>query len=103
MNIGTIVTPMARGQITIPKQFRDKLGITPKTPLNLTLEEDKIVVKPLTKVIADESPYIIKPKYTKEEYMKVLEKISKSKLVLWTKTDDRARERMRKKEKIWNW
>ena len=106
MNIGTIVTPMARGQITIPKQFRDKLGITPKTPLNLTLEEDKIVVKPLTKMLADESPYVIKPKYTKEEYMKVLQRIAsymKKHGPIWTKEDDKARERMRKKEKIWDW
>ena len=97
---------MARGQITIPKEYREKLGITSKTPLNLTLEEDKIVVKPLTKMIADESPYIIKPKYTRDEYTKVLARISdymQKHGPLWTKADDVAREKMRKKEKIWNW
>ena len=108
MNIGIIVTPMTRGQVTIPKKYRDKLGIDSTTPLNITLEEDKIVLKPIKKMIADnESPYVIKPKYTKAEYLKILEKFAKSKLVLWTKEDDKAREEMRKKdEERWkklNW
>ena len=101
--IGTIVTPMARGQITIPKEYRDKLGITPDTPLNVTLEDDRIVVRPLEKMMADESPYVIKPKYSREEYLKILKKYSKSTLVLWTKEDDKTREEMRKKEKFWDW
>ena len=101
--IGTIVTPMARGQITIPKEYRDKLGITPDTPLNVTLEDDRIVVRPLEKMMARESPYVIKPKYSREEYLKILKKYSKSKLVLWTDKDDKAREEMRKKEKFWDW
>lgn len=101
--IGTIVTPMARGQITIPKEYRDKLGITPDTPLNVTLEDDRIVVRPLEKMMADESPYVIKPKYSREEYLKILKKYSNSKLILWTDEDDKAREEMRKKEKFWDW
>lgn len=106
MNIGIIVTPMTRGQITIPKEYREKLGIMPNTPLNITLEEDKIIVRPLEKMMADKSPYIIKPKYTKEEYSKILTKISqyiKKHGPLWTREDDKAREEMRKKEKFWDW
>lgn len=104
--IGTIVTPMERGQITLPKEYRDKLGITPKTPLNVTLEEDSIVVRPLSKVIADQSSYVIKPKYSKEEYKKVIARITKHMKKhgpFWTKEDDKAREEMRKKEKFWDW
>ena len=101
--IGTIVTPMARGQITIPKEYRDKLGIAPGIPLNVTLEEDSIVVRPLEKMMVDQSPYVIKPKYSREEYLKILKKYSKSKLVLWTKEDEKTREEMRKKEKFWDW
>lgn len=100
------MTPMTRGQITIPKEYRDKLRITSKTPLNLTLEEDRIVIKPLARMIADDSPYIIKPKYTKEEYIKVLARISlymQKHGSLWTKEDDKARKAMRKKEKIYDW
>ena len=106
MNVGIIVTPMTRGQITIPKEYREKLGITAGTPLNMTLEEDKLVVRPLEKMMADESPFVIKPKYTKEEYLKVLEKISlymKKNGPIWTKEDDKNREIMRKKEKKWDW
>lgn len=103
MNVGIIVTPMTRGQITIPKEYREKLGITAGTPLNVTLEEDKLVVRPLEKMMADKSPFVIKPKYTKGEYLKILKKYSKSKLILWTEEDDKAREKMRKKEKFWDW
>lgn len=104
--IGTIVNPMARGQITIPKEYRDKLGITPDTPLNVTLEDDRIVMRPLEKMMADESPYVIKPKYSREEYLKILKKISrymKKYGPLWTEEDDKAREEMRKKEKFLDW
>lgn len=97
---------MTRGQITIPKEYREKLGITAGTPLNVTLEEDKLVVRPLEKMMTNESPYVIKPKYAKEEYLKVLEKISlymKKNGPIWTKEDDKNREIMRKKEKKWDW
>lgn len=64
MNIGTIVTSMDRGQITIPKAYRDKLGITPKTPLNVTLEGDKIVIRLLKKMLSDASLRLRKKHYT---------------------------------------
>lgn len=60
MNIGTIVTPMERGQITIPKAYREKLGITPKTLLNVTLEGDKIVIRLLEKMLSDASLHLRK-------------------------------------------
>ncbi len=103
--LGTIVTPMARGQITLPKAYREKLGITPGMPLNVTLEEEKIVVQPLASVLSDASsmPLFIKPRYTRKQYLAVLKRIAKSKVVLWTKEDDKAREAMRKKEKPTEW
>lgn len=103
MNIGTIVTPMARGQITIPKAYREKLSITPATPLNVTLEDDRIVVQPFVRSVQLATPNVIKAKYTREQYMNVLKRIAKSNIVLWTKEDDTAREAMRKKEKTWDW
>lgn len=101
-----ILTPMERGQITLPKKFRDKLGITSHTPLDVTLEEDKIVVKPLVKILRNVkkiNPYVIKPKYSRKEYLKILEEFTKSNLVLWTKEDDKARQEMRKKERSIDW
>lgn len=55
------------------------------------------------KVIVDKSGYMIKPKYTRKQYMAVIKKLAKSKKVFWTKEDDEAREEMRKKEKFWDW
>lgn len=104
MNIGTIVTPMERGQITLPKAYRLKLGITPGMPLNITLEVDKIVVQPFVRTIsAGTTPRIIPAKYTRKQYLAVLKRIAKSKVVLWTKEDDTAREIMRKKERSTDW
>ncbi len=38
----------AHGQITIPKEIRDKLSITPETKLKIYLEDNKIVVEPVS-------------------------------------------------------
>lgn len=39
-----IVKPLSRGQITIPIEFRKKLGIGTNTILNLVLKENKIEI-----------------------------------------------------------
>ena len=98
--IGIIVTPMERGQITLPKAYREKLGITPDTPLNITMEDDRIIVRSLTKVISDMKTNAIKPKYTKTEYLKILKTFKGG---LWTEEDDKNREEIEKKEKFYNW
>ena len=57
-----------RGQITIPKQLRQKLGIEPGNNVTLVLREDTIVLQPVTATIFDfvgtipvppEGPYAI--------------------------------------------
>lgn len=103
MNIGTIVRLMDRGQITIPKAYRDKLGMRPAMPLNVIIQDDRIVVQPFVRNVAAASGHVMKAKYTREQYMKVIKRIAKSKVVLWTDEDDKAREAMRKKEKMWDW
>lgn len=42
-----IVRPVRRGQITIPIEFRRKLGIKDDSLLQLTLHEDRIEVEPV--------------------------------------------------------
>ena len=42
-----IVKPLSRGQITIPIEFRKKLGIGTNTILNLVLKENKIEITPV--------------------------------------------------------
>ncbi len=48
-----IVRPLRRGQLTIPAEFRRRLGISEDTLLQLTLYEDKIEIVPVvTKPVA---------------------------------------------------
>jgi AbrB family looped-hinge helix DNA binding protein len=51
MNIGTIVTPNAKGQIVIPKSFREELDITPQTYIQVQLVENTLYLKPIAAVI----------------------------------------------------
>ena len=41
-----LVKPLSRGQITIPVEFRQKLGIDTNTILNLVLKGNKIEITP---------------------------------------------------------
>lgn len=43
-----VVRPLRRGQITIPADFRRRLGIEDDTLLELTLHDDKIEIVPVT-------------------------------------------------------
>ncbi len=40
-----------RGQVTIPKKWREKLGMKPKSPVVLELRDDGIFIKPSVTVI----------------------------------------------------
>lgn len=51
MKIGIISEPNKKGQIVIPKKFRDALGITSETPLNLVLRGGGMYVYPITRVM----------------------------------------------------
>ncbi len=42
------VSPTVRGQITIPKEVRKKLGITPNTRLKIYVENNRIVIEPVS-------------------------------------------------------
>jgi len=44
--ITKIIKPLSRGQITIPIEFRKKLGIGSNTILNLSLKGNKIEITP---------------------------------------------------------
>jgi AbrB family looped-hinge helix DNA binding protein len=39
-----------RGQITIPKEFRDRLGIRPKAPVLIEMRDDGILIRPTATV-----------------------------------------------------
>lgn len=42
------VNPTVRGQITIPKEVRKELGITANTKLKIYLENNRIVIEPVS-------------------------------------------------------
>ncbi len=42
------VKPTERGQITIPKDVRNELGITSNTKLKIYVENNKVVVEPVS-------------------------------------------------------
>lgn len=42
-----LVRPLRNGQITIPVEFRRRLGITEDTMLQLTLDDDELRLKPV--------------------------------------------------------
>lgn len=44
---GRVVKPFGKGQITIPAEFRKALDIGADTLLTVTLEGDRLVVKPI--------------------------------------------------------
>jgi len=54
MKVGTITEPNKKGQIVIPKQFRDALGITDHTLLNLILRGRCIYIYPIKRVVTQE-------------------------------------------------
>lgn len=42
------ISPTERGQVTIPKEIRQKLRITPTTKLRVYVENNKVVLEPVT-------------------------------------------------------
>lgn len=47
MNLSTV---SSKGQITLPSAMRRKLGIKPETKVEIELQEDAIVVRPLRSI-----------------------------------------------------
>jgi AbrB family looped-hinge helix DNA binding protein len=64
-----IIKPLPRGQITIPIEFRKKLGIDEDTFLNLALKGNKIEITPVT--IRESSDEDLR-NYTNEEIAEFL-------------------------------
>lgn len=47
MNLGIIATPNAKGQIVIPKEIREQLGITQSLPLSIVVRENYLCLYPI--------------------------------------------------------
>jgi AbrB family looped-hinge helix DNA binding protein len=53
-----LVRPVRGGQITIPAEFRKRLGITDTTMLRLTLTEGELRIVPVQIVASGGSPWL---------------------------------------------
>jgi AbrB family looped-hinge helix DNA binding protein len=51
MKIGTITTPNPKGQIVIPKEIRNQLGISSHTPLHLVPRGGGLYLYPVEQII----------------------------------------------------
>lgn len=52
MKVGKIVEPNKKGQIVIPKEYRDKLGIDENVPLNMVLRDQSLHIYPVDSLVA---------------------------------------------------
>ncbi|GAW93986.1 AbrB/MazE/SpoVT family DNA-binding domain-containing protein [Calderihabitans maritimus] len=43
-----LISPTERGQITIPKEVREKLQITPKTKFRVYVDNNRVVLEPVS-------------------------------------------------------
>lgn len=98
MKIGIITSPNEKGQVVIPKVYRDKLGITSQIKLNILLQDDFLSIHPIHEIgsrsTVDEN----------EAFLAVLKKTQGT----WGKTSitDKKREALELKEtqknkKVW--
>lgn len=73
-----IVSPTERGQITIPKELRERLKINDKTRIKVYLEDNRIILEPISSLdlLLKELEAEAKEKcLTKEELYKELDTI----------------------------
>ena len=85
MNLGIVTKPNAKGQVVIPKKFRDELGIDKEVLLSLTLKGRGIYITPLERTLAS--------KDSRSLFLEVLKKTAGS----WTGDNWLKTEKRRKK------
>ena len=47
MNVMAVVKTYSKGQVVLPREIREKLGIKPGKPVSITLEGDHAEIRPL--------------------------------------------------------
>lgn len=66
MKVGSIIVPNVKGQIVIPKEVRDALGINANVPLNLVVRGGGIYLYPVEELVTRVE--------SEDSYFKLLEK-----------------------------
>jgi AbrB family looped-hinge helix DNA binding protein len=54
MNLGVISKTNSKGQIVLPKKFRDELGISDTVYLNLAIRGSGIYIHPIKRIVSEE-------------------------------------------------
>jgi len=89
MNLGIISTPNTKGQIVIPKKYRDQLGINSDTPLNIVSQNQGIFIHLL------KNTSVSSQKTQKDIFSDILDKTkgswAKENWQEWEKTEKRKR------------
>jgi len=92
MPIDQIVIPTERWQVTIPKKIREEMGLEEKIPLNVTVENNKITIVPIKKVVGEDI-------WTEERRKKLLKALKEVKGI-WAKDWPKIKKRLAKQRKI---
>lgn len=101
MKVGIIAKTNQKGQIVIPKKFREALGINKDSLLNLIVRGNGIYIYPVDEVIS----FIETKTKTENVYLKILEKTKGR----WTENWNKLRKKRRsielsaskKRKKVW--
>ncbi len=88
MNLTTITKPNSKGQIVIPKKFRQELDINENVFVNLILKPEGVLISPLNKST------------TSSDSKKIFQEILKSTSGAWKNDDWKSTEKRRRKIEI---
>ena len=66
------IRPFSKGQITLPKDYREYLGIDENSWLRIALENSQILIEPVKE---ERKTRTVKPKVDRKRYLKILSKI----------------------------
>lgn len=89
-----------RGQVTLPKKYRDNLGLIDGGHVVTKMEGKKIIMEALENDF--NKKYVRKAKISRKEYIKAVRRMSEyiqKNGPLWTDEDDKVREESLRKEK----
>ncbi|TSC84105.1 MAG: hypothetical protein G01um101416_1135 [Microgenomates group bacterium Gr01-1014_16] len=90
-----LLTLQPRGQVTLPKRFREVLKMGSGSIVKASLLGDGVMVRPIG------DPFTTRPKYSRTEYKAVLRGVTqymKKNGPLWTTEDDKLLAKLRKKD-----
>ena len=82
MQLTRFIKSFSKGQITIPKEFRDRFGIGDEFWLKLSIEEGKLVAEPVGQNVSsgDYAQKLLKVKgdwFSKQEYQEIRAGVSR--------------------------